>query len=240
MGKVTVVGGGRASTPITADPVFANNDWATIIKVCQSGKVPDTWSVGDKKTMTIGSYDYNIDIIGKNHDIYSDGSGRAPLTFQLHEAYKDTGRMNPLVSGSSTNVGGWASCEMRNSTLPAILALMPTEVQMGIREVNKSTSAGGGSSAISTTADKLFLLSEVEFFGKTTYSFAGEGTQYAYYAAGNSTIKVYIYNQNAKAQLRERSPNKSDTTSFCHTNLDGTPHIDSAHSWFSISFAFCF
>ena len=54
---------------------------------------------------------------------------------------------------------------------------MPTEVQNGIREVNQMTSAGSQSATINTTADKLFLLSEIEIFGSVSYSKSGEGTQ---------------------------------------------------------------
>ena len=66
------------------DPVFANNTWEQIIAACHSGRVPSAWAVGNSKPMTIGGLDYQIDIIGKNHDDYSDGSGKAPLTCQLH------------------------------------------------------------------------------------------------------------------------------------------------------------
>ena len=167
------------------DPVFANNTWAKIIKACQNKEVPETWTVGSQKAMTINGTDSVIDIIGKEHDDYADGSGKAPLTFQMHDCYADTKQMN----STDTNVGGWTSCAMRSTHLPTILARMPTEVQNGIREVNKMTSAGRQSATINTTADKLFLLSEIEIFGKVTYSVWGEGTWYDYYKAGNSKVK---------------------------------------------------
>ena len=167
------------------NPVFGNNSWADIIKACQKKQVPNTWNVGDSCNMTINNKTYAIDIIGKNHDDYADGSGKAPLTFQLHNCYDKTENMN----SSNTNSGGWKNSAMRTTHLPAILAMMPTEVQNGIREVSKKASVGGASSTIETVSDKLFLLSEVEIFGSTSYSAAGEGTQYDYYKAGNSKVK---------------------------------------------------
>ena len=161
----------RGEPPATFDAIFSNNSWEAIIAACQSGSVPDSWAVGDSKMMTIGGTNYQIDIIGKNHDTYTAG-GTAPLTFQLHDCYGETKNMN----SSNTNSGGWTSCAMRSTHLPAILALMPTEVQNGIREVNKMTSAGSKSDTINTTADKLFLLSEIEIFGSVSYSKCGEGT----------------------------------------------------------------
>ena len=126
---------------------------------------------------------------------------------------------------------------MRNTHLPAILALMPTEVQNGIREVNKLTSAGNQSATINTTADKLFLLSEVEIFGSTTYSAAGEGTQYDYYKAGNSKVK----NRNGSAAgWWERSPYASTSTSFCLVNSGGDASRNGAGIARGVAFGFCF
>ena len=211
---------------------FADNDWASIIAACHSGSVPSTWVVGNSKTMTINGASYQVDIIGKNHDTYTAG-GKAPLTFQLHDCYADTKAMN----SPNTNSGGWTSCAMRSTHLPAILALMPTEVRSGIREVNKLTSAGSQSATINTTADKLFLLSEVEVFGSTRYSAAGEGTQYDYYKAGNSKVK----NRNGSAaSWWERSPYASYSTRFCLVNGNGGANYITASDARGVAFGFCF
>ena len=214
------------------DPVFANNSWEEIIAACQSGRVPDSWAVGDSKTMTINGSDYQIDIIGKNHDTYT-AVGTAPLTFQTHDCYADTKNMN----SSDTNAGGWTDCEMRNTHLPAILALMPSEVQDGIKEVNKLTSAGSQSSTINTTADKLFLLSEIEIFGIVKNSVAGEGSQYAYYSAGNSKVK----NMSGSASIWwGRSPRGSSSASFCSVYSSGSVDYRLASYSFGVAFGFCF
>ena len=211
---------------------FADNDWSAIIAACHSGSVPSTWVVGNSKTMTINGASYQVDIIGKNHDTYTAG-GKAPLTFQLHDCYADTKVMN----SSSTNSGGWTSCAMRSTHLPAILALMPTEIQNGIREVNKLTSAGSQSATINTTADKLFLLSEVEIFGSTSCSAAGEGTQYDYYKAGNSKVK----NRNGSAaRWWERSPSGSNSAIFCGVNSNGGANYYYASTASGVAFGFCF
>ena len=233
MGFATVVGGARATKPVKYKANFADNTWAQIIDACQNNAVPETWVVGSQKSMTINGTDYPIDIIGKNHDTYSDGSGTAPLTFQLHDCYAMAYAMN----SSNTNAGGWTSCAMRSTHLPAILALMPSEVQAGIKEVNKLTSAGSQSSTINTTADKLFLLSEIEIFGSTSYSKSGEGTQYAYYKAGNSKIK----NQNGSAHAWwGRSPYGSDSTYFCYVGSYGRASYTGAGIARGVAFAFCF
>lgn len=213
---------------------FADATWEQIIDVCHQNAVPDTWVADGTcyKDMEINGTNYRIDIIGKNHDDYADGSGKAPLTFQMHDCYDDK-KMN----SSNTNSGGWTNCAMRTTHLPAILALMPVEVQAGIQEVHKLTSAGDRSSSIQTTNDKLFLLSEIEIFGSTNYSFAGEGTQYDYYKAGNSKVK----NLNGSARAWwERSPLSSNTTRFCYVNDNNGGNALSASTSLGVAFGFCF
>lgn len=211
---------------------FADNEWSEIIAACQSGDVPDSWVVGNYKNMTINGKAYRIDIIGKNHDTYAAG-GTAPLTFQMHDCYTETKQMN----SSNTNSGGWQNSAMRTTYLPAILNMMPAEVKAAIRDVQKKSSAGNQSSSIQTTNDKLFLLSEIEIFGSTTYSSAGEGKQYAYYQAGNSKVKKL---SGSAYSWWERSPYSSTSTDFCHVYSNGNANAIVASISHGVAFGFCF
>ena len=231
-GRTLIGGAGYDITFAPYDSVFANNTWEQIIEACHNNAVPDTWNVADQKPMTINGVDYQIDIIGKNHDTYAAG-GKAPLTFQMHDCYADKKAMN----SSNTNSGGWKNSAMRTTHLPAILALMPTEVQNGIREVSKKASVGGASSTIETVSDKLFLLSEVEIFGSTSYSAAGEGTQYDYYKAGNSKVKK---RNGSAASWWDRSPNARNSTSFCLVISYGSANANNASYVRGVAFGFCF
>lgn len=210
---------------------FAANSWETIIAACQSGNVPGSWAVGDSKPMAINGTNYQIDIIGKNHDVYTDGSGTVPLTFQLHDCYIEAKQMY------STNLSGlgWKNTDMRLTYLPAILALMPAEVKNGIHAVSKKTSEGGNSTTIETVSDTLFLLSEVEVFGTTSSSVAGEGIQYDYYKAGNSKIKK---REGVDEFWWERS--SASGGMFCRVRDNGQAGASNASSSLGVSFAFCF
>nr|DAT61837.1 MAG TPA: hypothetical protein [Caudoviricetes sp.] len=212
---------------------FADNTWEQIIAACQKKRIPSTWKVADQKAMTINGTYYLIDIIGFDHDEYTDGSGKAPITFQMHDCYVDKKDMN----SSNTNVGGWASCAMRQTHLPAILALMPTEVKNSIREVNKLTSAGNQSATINTTADKLFLLSEIEIFGSVSDSMSGEGTQYDYYKTGGSTVKKL---NGSASDWWGRSPCASNFARFCRVISDGSAGSINARFARGVAFGFCF
>lgn len=217
------------------NPVFSENEWAAIIEACHANEVPDEWVADGTcyKDMLINGTNYRIDIIGKNHDDLSDGTGKAPLTFQMHDCYTTTYQMN----SSNTNSGGWRDCQMRTQTMPALKALLPAEVQAGIRAVNKLTSAGDQSSSIVTTSDELFLISEIEIFGGVTNSVAGEGTQYDYYKAGNSKVK----NLSGSADSWwERSPGSSNTLRFCRVNSSGDAGAAFARLSSGVAFGFCF
>ena len=98
------------------------------------------------------------------------------------------------------------------------------------------TSKGNNQSALETTSDKLFLLSEIEIFGATQYSYAGEGKQYEYYSAGNSTIKKV----NGSAYYWwERSPYSGNTGNFCFVNSTGGANYGNASGSYGVSFGFC-
>ena len=103
--------------------------------------------------------------------------------------------------------------------------------------MNKPTSAGSQSSTINTTADKLFLLSEVEIFGSTTYSAAGEGTQYDYYKAGNSKVKK---RNGSAADWWERSLIADVSAGFCLVSSYGNAYNGIASAAAGVAFGFCF
>lgn len=214
---------------IMIDPVFGNNSWAAIIKACQEKQVPDTWKVGDSCNMTINNKTYAIDIIGKNHDDYADGSGKAPLTFQMHTTYATQYKMN----GAERNDCGWKNCLVRiSNAFPKLKQVMPAEVVAALKGVTKKTTAGNASSAIDTTTDTLFLLSEIEVQGTRTHSYAGEGTQYAYYqtAANRKKNRAWYL----------RSPRINSTSCFCRTGWDGEADWSVASEVDGIAAAWCF
>ena len=214
---------------IMIDPVFGNNSWAAIIKACQEKQVPDTWNVGDSCNMTINNKTYAIDIIGKNHDDYADGSGKAPLTFQMHTTYATQYKMN----GAEYNNCGWKNCLVRiSNAFPKLKQVMPAEVVAALKAVTKKTTAGDASSAIDTTSDTLFLLSEIEVQGTRTHSYAGEGTQYAYYqtAANRKKNRAWYL----------RSPRINSTSCFCRTGWDGEADWSVASEVDGIAAAWCF
>ena len=113
---------------------------------------------------------------------------------------------------------------------------METDLKNVIKTVNKLASAGNQSTTIQTAQDTLFLLSEVEIFGKVTHSKEGEGSQYEFYKAGNSTVKTV---GGTASHWWERSPNGSNATYFCGVRSDGTAGNAIASNSYGVAFGFC-
>ena len=171
-------------------------------------------------------------IISASSPDYTDGSGKAPLTFQLHDCYGTKYTMND----SNTNFGSWNGSLMCTNYITNIFSLLPTAVQNAVRVVNKKTSKGTTQSNLVISKDKLFLLSEKEVTGLVKNSFSGEGTQYSYYANGGSPIKHFGGNP---VRWWTRSPT-TGSGSFAIIETNGSGSSNGAALSNGVSFAFCF
>ena len=210
---------------------FNNMSWADIATVSEAGKAPEYFNVGDEKELQIGSETYHVQILGFDHDDKSDGSGKAGITVGLKEIMTTTHAMN----STKTNVGGWKDSEMRTYVNGNVYDNLSQEVKDVIKPVNKLTSEGNKSTNITTTSDKLFLLSEVEIFGSTTYSASGEGSQYQYFADGGSKIK---YKSGSLYYWWERSPYVSSAYDFCRVSNGGSANNSYVYDTCGVVFGF--
>nr|DAY37916.1 MAG TPA: hypothetical protein [Caudoviricetes sp.] len=222
--------------PFVVGDTLNDTTWDNIAIVSKLGKAQDYWKVGDTKTVAVNGVNYQFQIIGFDHDTLTTKDGtrtKAGITFQMVDCLNTTYSMN----GSNTNSGGWNGSTMRTSTMATLLNQLPAALKNVLKSVNKLSGTGGGStSGTQTTHDKLFLLSEVEIFGTTTYSVPGEGTQYAYYKAGNSKVKKVNGSAN---YWWERSPYSGTADTFCCVSNDGNASFTYASISRGVSFGFC-
>ena len=217
--------------PFTIGDNLNDTDWADIDICGRLGMAQQFFKVGDSKTVNIGGTNYEVQIIGFNHDDKVSG-GKAAYSFQLVDCLNQTQQMNT----SNTNTGGWNGSAMRGR-MSTYKSQFPAALRNVIKTVKKKSGTGGGSSSgTQQTNDDLFLLSEIEIFGTTTYSVAGEGTQYEWYKAGNSRIKKVNGSAN---YWWERSPLSGNTNGFCYVNSSGDANYYSADYSFGVSFGFC-
>lgn len=217
--------------PFTIGDNLNDTDWADIDICGRLGMAQQFFKVGDSKTVNIGGTNYKVQIIGFNHDDKVSG-GKAAYSFQLVDCLNQTQQMNT----SNTNTGGWNGSAMRGR-MSTYKSQLPAALRNVIKTVKKKSGTGGGSSSgTQQTNDDLFLLSEIEIFGTTTYSVAGEGTQYEWYKAGNSRIKKVNGSANT---WWERSPYSGNTSTFCIVYSSGSANSSYANISYGVSFGFC-
>ena len=213
----------------------------TTIVYVDYGDVHRKISVGDQVALPLNGTNYAFDVIGFNHDALTTptaygaatATGKAGITFQMHDLFGTYFAMND----TRFNVGGWKGSKMRTSTMVTMKGYLPSDWQTAIKLVNKASGTGGGSSSgTETVSDSCFLLAEVEIFRSTAYSVTGEGTQYAYYKAGNSKVK---HKNGSAYHWLERSPCSGDRAGVCFVSDAGAPSGGNVDAAIGVAFAFC-
>lgn len=243
-----------------ASATLSENTPAQIKAIAQSGQAGNYWKAGDSMNIavkgTVGSLSingtYKATILGINHNqsvegngvhfiIGKDSSGK-DIAF-CDSSYNSSGSSAAFrMNTTNTNSGGWNGSYMRKTICPAFLAALPTEWQNAISACTKySDNTGGGSdtaSYVTSTSDKIWLLSEFEVQGARTYANSAEKNkqaQYDYYKNGNSKVR-YRHDANTTAVhwwLRSVYCNASDA--FCCVRTSGSAYYGSAY--FSYGFA---
>ncbi len=112
----------------------------------------------------------SVEIIGFAHDDKANSSGKAGITFAFTEVVD-----YEAMSTRGSNQGGWQYSDLRAQLNSDFLNYLPEDLRSSIVEVNKSTNNVGAvydssnktydTSSISTTPDKLWLLSYTEIVG---------------------------------------------------------------------------
>lgn len=252
-------------------PVLNDNSWAAIHSVSEEGK--NYWAIGDCKAVTIkkgtiGAQNINnalvyVYIIGFNHNSTKEGDG---ITFGTFKTEEHNGRdicMTDIrydigsTSGakyfnmnhsSSTNSGGWKSCDLRydilgstntrdsdattttatNPVANTLMAALPSDLRAVMQPMTIYTdNAGGGrnnASYVTKTIDYLPLLAEYEITGIRSYANSTEKNyqdQYEYYYAGNSKIKYRDSKNISAVWWWGRSPYSANNFNFCVVNEYG-------------------
>ena len=223
---------------------FSTDSWATIAAASADGTASTKYKLGDEKTITLtGGEEVTLQIWGFNHDNLADGSGKAGITLGMKNLLATTYAMN----SSNTNSGGWEASRMRTTTMPAILATLPEDLQAVIKEVSKQSSEGGSNAdALDTTTDKLFLFSVKEVTGANTYSLDGEGTQYDLWktllnngAFATSRIKRLSNGDGNASYWWTRSARSGYSTSFCDFDTGGSVGSYNAGNSYGVCLGFC-
>lgn len=227
--------------------------------------VKSVWSIGDVRNVDISAMTatgvgeshraqtVEMEILDFDHDTLTTPVGsitKALITVDMKNCLRDgnvtdtTGSSNTehgYMNSNNTNVGGWTSCKRRTWCNNVFYNALPSYFKSLVKPVDKLTSAGNSSSTINTDSDYCFLLSEIEIFGSVTYSKAGEGSQYAWFA--NATANRYKLpkwdSRRVSDSWWERSPYGSSSIYFCIVYDDGYAHASGASSALGLAPACC-
>ena len=228
-------------TLLSTDFSFEKASWSDIAALSESGSADKYFSVGDEKTISLTTGEQvTLVILGFDHDDLTSG-GKAGMTIGMKNLLATTYRMN----ATGTNAGGWDESEMRTSTMATLLSQLPSDLQGVIKQVNKKATAGSQSTSITTSADKLWLLAEVEVDGTTSAGYADEGEQYEYWkTVKDGTVAAdrikYLSNGSGSANSWWlRSPYVSTSTYF--RNFYSTGNVGDSYADFArgVAFGFC-
>ena len=255
-------------TVVPIPTVLNNATWAQIKEVAEKSQGPNYWAVGDTKQITINgkvsdgltlnNYSTWVYIIGFDHNSSVEGIGIAFQGFKTAQtsgtdvALCDSGYNSSKSFGqwfnmnnNNSNAGGWASCNMRNNTLPFVKAAMPIDLQTVLKTTTiYSDNTGGGSDVaryVAATLDDIYLLAEFEIFGARTYANSAERNhqqQYAYYVAGNSKVKYRHDSTATTVRWWERSVYATNSSFFCPVDAGGTAGATSAYNSLGLAPAF--
>lgn len=168
--------------------------------------------IGQSRNISITGYGtFAFQLIGIGHDSLASGGTSKLLTFQSIDIV-----CNHNMNSSNTTSGGWASSAMRTFMNGDLLSKFPQYVQDVIVEVKKPYCATANG-ATQYSNDKLFIASEKEIFG--TSSYGNDGTQYEYWSI-NNTNNARIKKLNGSAQYWWMRSVR-DSTSFRNVHTDG-------------------
>ena len=228
-------------TLLSTDFSFGKASWSDIAALSESGSADKYFSVGDEKTISLTTGEQvTLVILGFDHDNLT-GGGKAGMSIGMKNLLATKYRMN----ATATNEGGWDESEMRTSTMATLLSQFPSDLQSVIKQVNKKATAGGASTSITTSADKLWLFAEVEIDGTTSAGYADEGEQYEYWkTVKDGTVaddrKKYLSNGSGSAYAWWlRSPYVSNSNSFRYILSSGYVNYTVANVAYGVSFGFC-
>ena len=220
---------------------FGSMPWSEIAEISESGQANEYFAVGDEKTIELTTGEpITLVILGFNHDDLTTG-GKAGMTLGMKNILATTYKIN----SSNTNAGGWDESEMRTSTMPTLFSQLPPDLQSAVKQVNKKATAGGASTSITTSADKLWLLAEVEVTGTTLAGYVDEGEQYEYWkTVKDGTVPAdrikYLPNGSGSAHSWWlRSPRVFDSIYWNCISSSGNLAMTGARASDGVSFGFC-
>ena len=251
---------------IWTPPSFNEAAWDFIKAATTSGKASSYWKVGDRKAVTLNGtvgtksfsntttycyilgFDHNASIESNGAHALHIGFGASALSGGAYVAYCDSSYGSSAstscfnMNTSSTNSGGWNSCQMKSTICPAFKNALPSDLQSNIRAVTKWQNNGNSTSGQSSS-NEIWLLSEMEIFGSAKQSdYTANQVQYDFYKgvtdwSAAPKIKYKDTSTSQAVDWWERSAGSSYSNTFCGVITNG--RANDFDAYYSFGFAPC-
>ena len=251
-------------------PTFNEASWSYIKSAAVSGKASSMWNVGDRKEVVLNGavgngktfsntttycyilgFDHNASVESNGEHTIHIGFGASALSGGAYIAYCDskydytvssTGYFS--MNSSSTNSGGWNSCQMKSTICPAFKNALPSDLQSNIRAVIKWQNNGNSTSGQSSS-NEIWLLSEMEIFGSAAQSnYTANQLQYDFYkgVTGWSAAPKIKYKDTSTSTAviwLGRSAYSSGSNTFCLVHTSGGADYSSASYGYGFAPCLC-
>lgn len=206
--------------------------WSKIDEIAKSGKARDYFALGaTKKDYMKNGFVATYQIIDFDHDDLADGSGKAPISWDMVDLYKD--EMAMRQNGDSV---WWEDTDIRSFLNGEFALNVSDELAAIVKPVIKQSADRNGN--MQTTIDKFWLKSEQELYGRKFWSYGGEGHWYEFYAQENIRYcKKNVKGENDWQLLRSVYADASNY--FCTVNASGSAGSYLAYYSRGFAPAFC-
>lgn len=224
---------------------LAEYTWAEIEKIANKGQISadgNHWQIKSRTYFTIGDktapVDFGTDgmvtfvIEDFLHDDLADGSGKASISFLSKDCLNNKRKVNDI----DTNSGGMPATQLHSQLQNEIFNEIVDGPKPYIKEIKKKCSAGNGSYTIISYNAKLWIPTEEEMFGRTYYSWSGQGSHYTRYTSDNSRIKKV---NGSATNYWVSSPVDKSSVSFCAVYSEGVATTVRSSKLNGIAIGFC-
>lgn len=202
----------------------------------------DYWAVGQERDVNLTKM--SAAGVGESHAaqtvtlVLSNAGGKTlengkACAFQVDQKHSlsEAGYMN----SGDTNSGGWNGSARRTWCNGVYRNAIPAALRPIFKKFkNKSGTGSGSSSGTQETLDYFALRAEVEIFGSTTYSVAGEGSQVQLYKTASNRVKK-LGNSGSAYIWWGRSPRSGYSSCFCLVFSGGTADFSHAGNSFGLA-----
>lgn len=209
------------------------DDWDTIISNINSGNY-SKYKIGDTKMIDLGSLGkHYMQLVAKDEDIKSDGSGKAPTTWVSKDVIALYKMYNNRTGSGRT---GWASSNMRTWLNNTVKPLIPENIRNSIVQVNKVQSIYNNNLIKDgqTTQDSVWIPSYREIIKSTSTETTNVVYEYFDYDS-SKRAKYYDSYQDTSWWLRS----VIDNDRYFYLSSSSSGSYGSSDSQFGVALGFC-